>query len=84
MTCVKNVLLRTSPWYFDTIAVAGRWNLLRFAQLIPSGYRLPPIHLVMSDHASIGLTPAAAFSAGKCHRSDIALPVVRFVGLRNV
>ena len=34
------------------------WNLWRFASLIPSGCRLPPIHKVMGDHASRGLTPA--------------------------
>ena len=36
------------------------WNLWRFAALIPSGCRLPPIHKVMGDHASRGLTPAGA------------------------
>ena len=33
----------------DARAVAGSW---RFASLIPSGYRLTPIHKVMGDHAS--------------------------------
>ena len=36
------------------------WNLWRFAALIPSGCRLPPIHKVMDDHASRGSTPAGA------------------------
>ena len=36
------------------------WNLWRFASLIPSGCRLPPIHKVMGDHASRALTPAGA------------------------
>ncbi len=36
------------------------WDLWRFASLIPSGCRLPPIHKVMGDHASRGLTPAGA------------------------
>ena len=34
------------------------WNLWRFASLIPSGCRLTPIHKIMGDHASRGLTPA--------------------------
>ena len=38
------------------------WNLWRFAALIPSGCRLPPIHKVMGDHASRGPTPAAGAS----------------------
>ena len=36
------------------------WDLWRFAALIPSGCRLPPIHKVMGDHASRGLTPGGA------------------------
>ena len=36
------------------------WDLWRFASLIPSGYRLTPIHKVMGDHASRGPTPAGA------------------------
>ena len=36
------------------------WALWRFAALIPSGCRLPPIHKVMGDHASRGSTPAGA------------------------
>ena len=36
------------------------WDLWRFASLIPSGWRLTPIHKVMGDHASRGLTPAGA------------------------
>ena len=36
------------------------WHLWRFAALIPSGCRLPPIHKVMGDHASRGPTPAGA------------------------
>ena len=39
------------------------WSLWRFASLIPSGWRLPPIHKVMGDHASRGSTPAGLF----CH-----------------
>ncbi len=38
------------------------WDLWRFAALIPSGCRLPPIHKVMGDHASRGITPAGAFA----------------------
>ena len=34
------------------------WGLWRFASLIPSGCRLPPIHKVMGDHASRGSTHA--------------------------
>ena len=34
------------------------WSFWRFASLIPSGWRLPPIHKVMGDHASRGSTPA--------------------------
>ena len=36
------------------------WDLWRFAALIPSGCRLTPIHKVMGDHASRGLTSAGA------------------------
>ena len=36
------------------------WDLWRFASLIPSGCRLPPIHKVMGDHASRGSTAAGA------------------------
>ena len=36
------------------------WDLWRFASLIPSGCRLPPIHKVMGDHASRGSIPAGA------------------------
>ena len=36
------------------------WHLWRFAALIPSGCRLPPIHKVMGDHASRAATPAGA------------------------
>ena len=39
------------------------WSLWRFASLIPSGWRLPPIHKVMGDHASRGSTPTGLF----CH-----------------
>ena len=38
------------------------WDLWRFASLIPSGCRLPPIHKVMGDHASRGSTPTGAFA----------------------
>ena len=38
-----------------------RWCLWRFASLIPSGCRLPPIHKVMGDHASRGTTAAGGF-----------------------
>ena len=44
------------------IAPRRGWNLWRFASLIPSGCRLPPIHKVMGDHASRGPTPAGAFA----------------------
>ena len=36
------------------------WHLWRFASLIPSGCRLPPIHKVMGDHASRAATHAGA------------------------
>ena len=40
----------------------GRWwGRRRFASLIPSGWRLTPIHKVMGDHASRGSTPVGAF-----------------------
>ena len=39
------------------------WNLWRFAALIPSGCRQPPIHKVMGDYASRGPTPAGLL----CH-----------------
>ena len=39
------------------------WHLWRFASLIPSGCRLPPIHKVMGDHASRAATPRRGFSA---------------------
>ena len=35
-------------------------DLWRFASLIPSGCRLPPIHKVMGDHASRGTTATGA------------------------
>ena len=38
------------------------WDLWRFASLIPSGCRLPPIHKAMGGHASRGSTTAAAFA----------------------
>ncbi len=34
------------------------WGLWRFASLIPSGWRLTPIHKVMGDHVSRGSTHA--------------------------
>ena len=47
--------------FMSSLDAPGRgWNLWRFAALIPSGCRLPPIHKVMGDHASRGLTPAGA------------------------
>ncbi len=46
---------------FDT--PRRRWSLWRFASLIPSGCRLPPIHKVMGDHASRDSTSAGASSA---------------------
>ena len=36
------------------------WDLWRFASLIPSGCRLPPIHKAMGGHASRGPIPAGA------------------------
>ena len=40
----------------------GRWwGRRRFASLIPSGWRLTPIHKVMGDHASSGPTTDRAF-----------------------
>ena len=39
--------------YMSPMDAPGRgWDLWRFASLIPSGCRLPPIHKVMGDHAS--------------------------------
>ena len=47
--------------FMSPLDAPGRaWDLWRFASLIPSGCRLPPIHKVMGDHASRGLTPAGA------------------------
>ena len=47
--------------FMSPLDAPGRgWDLWRFAALIPSGCRLPPIHKVMGDHASRGLTPAGA------------------------
>ena len=46
--------------FFD--APRRGWDLWRFASLIPSGCRLPPIHKVMGDHASRGPTPAGALT----------------------
>ena len=44
--------------YMSPMDAPGRgWDLWRFASLIPSGCRLPPIHKVMGDHASRGATP---------------------------
>lgn len=37
------------------------WDRRRFASLILSGWRLPPIHKVMGDHASVGPTTDRAF-----------------------
>ena len=45
-------------WLFYT--PRWRWSLWRFASLIPSGCRLPPIHKVMGDHASRDSTSARA------------------------
>ena len=45
--------------FMSPLDAPGRgWDLWRFASLIPSGCRLTPIHKVMGDHASRGLTPA--------------------------
>ena len=46
-------------WVTET-RPGGGWHLWRFASLIPSGWRLPPIHKVMGDHASRAATPAGA------------------------
>ena len=47
--------------FMSPLDAPGRgWDLWRFASLIPSGCRLTPIHKVMGDHASRGLTPAGA------------------------
>ena len=47
--------------FMSPLDAPGRaWDLWRFASLIPSGCRLPPIHKVMGDHASRGSTPARA------------------------
>ena len=52
------VIMVTFVSTLDTPRRGG--DLWRFAALIPSGCRLPPIHKVMGDHASIGPTPAGA------------------------
>ena len=47
--------------FVSPLDASGRgWDLWRFASLIPSGCRLPPIHKVMGGHASRGITPARA------------------------
>ena len=47
--------------FMSPLDAPGRaWDLWRFASLIPSGCRLPPIHKVMGDHASRGPTLAGA------------------------
>ena len=47
--------------FMSPLDAPGRaWDLWRFAALIPSGCRLPPIHKVMGDHASRVSTPAGA------------------------
>ena len=49
-----------------------RWRLWRFASLIPSGCRLPPIHKVMGDHASRAATPVRASPRVDCCMSMIS------------
>ena len=51
-------MLHAPCWLFHT--PRRRWSLWRFASLIPSGCRLPPIHKVMGDHASRDSTSAGA------------------------
>ncbi len=66
MSCVNRAFLLTGKIFSRWIgcvktslcplvrpAGVGLW---RFASLIPSGWRLPPIHKVMGDHASRGST----------------------------
>ena len=66
MTCAENVLTRTPKLVvnFSIYKIQSRprrgWCRWRFAALIPSGWRLTPIHKVMGDHASSGTTPAGA------------------------
>ena len=52
---------RVPTLHFDWFARRG-WSLWRFASLIPSGCRLPPIHKAMGGHASRGSIPAGAFA----------------------
>ncbi len=51
--------MEVQAWAFD--APRRGWSLERFAALIPSGWRLTPIHKVMGDHASRDSTPGGAF-----------------------
>ena len=71
MSCVNRALLLTgkifSRWggrietsLCPLVRPAGV-GLWRFASLIPSVWRLTPIHKVMGDHASRGSTPAGLF-----------------------
>ena len=53
----------------------GRWwGRRRFASLIPSGWRLTPIHKVMGDHASGGPTTDRAFMKRGYWQRDVATP----------
>ena len=64
--CAENVLARTPKQVvnFSIYKIQSRprrgWCRWRFAALIPSGWRLTPIHKVMGDHASSGTTPSGA------------------------
>ena len=64
-----------------------RWRLWRFASLIPSGCRLPPIHKVMGDHASRAATAGRAsprvdccisivLTAGRGHASFLEMLII--------
>ena len=55
--------------------MSGRWwGRRRFASLIPSGWRLTPIHKVMGDHASGGPTTDRAFMKRGYWQRDVATP----------
>ena len=64
-----------------------RGRLWRFASLIPSGCRLPPIHKVMGDHASRAATAGRAsprvdccisivLTAGRGHASFLEMLII--------
>lgn len=62
MAASRRWTLTGTFWQWFGCAPPGG-DLWRFASLIPSGWRLTPIHKFMADHASRGSTPAGLF----CH-----------------